>query len=406
MENQPNNDNVEDVQYTEVKDGVETHSNPVKQETPTNPIKNVPVINNPGMKLDKSGRPDMSKLSPQEISKYKQIGSALNPTDPNSILNYGQALQNKMAGFSDTFLNNVRAFDAGVIGGTITDLLANVNMIEIDPSQKPLLQRMLMTIPGVKGLIMNTKKMFQKYDSVSKNIDSITAKLDHGRLTLVKDNEQLETLFLDNIQYIKELEDLIIAGHITMEELNKELRTMEQNADQYEEYVISDKKDFINRLSKRLTDMQLTRMIVIQSLPQIRLVQTNNSTMMDKIQASVSTTIPLWRNTLSVAVALQRQKAMAEVNRQVTEATNTMLVKNAELLKTNSIEIAKQNEEGVVQIETLRKVQGDLISTLNDIRKIKEEGEIKRASIGKELEQLEANLQREVLGIAQKNTDL
>ena len=149
MENQPNNDNVEDVQYTEVKDGVETHSNPVKQETPTNPIKNVPVINNPGMKLDKSGRPDMSKLSPQEISKYKQIGSALNPTDPNSILNYGQALQNKMAGFSDTFLNNVRAFDAGVIGGTITDLLANVNMIEIDPSQKPLLQRMLMTIPGV-----------------------------------------------------------------------------------------------------------------------------------------------------------------------------------------------------------------------------------------------------------------
>lgn len=394
------------VEVTESKFGEESGFVPPKQETPKNPIKNVPAISNPGMKLDKAGKPDFNKLTPAEVAKCKQLGSSLNPTDPNSILNYGQALQNKMAGFSDSFLNNVRAFDAGVIGGTITDLLANVNMIEIDPSQKPMIQRMLMTIPGVKNLIMSTKKMFQKYDSVSKNIDSITAKLDHGRLTLVKDNEQLESLFRDNIQYIKDLEELIIGGHMTMEDLNKELREMELNSDQHEDYVIADKKDFINRLSKRLTDMQLTRMIVIQSLPQIRMVQTNNSTMMDKIQASVSTTIPLWRNTLSVAVALQRQQAMAKVNAQVTEATNTMLIKNAEMLKVNSIEIAKQNEEGVVKIETLRKVQTDLIATLNDIRKIKEEGEIKRAGMHKELEQLESNLEKEILGIAQKNTDL
>lgn len=409
MENaQTKSNEIEDVPFTEVSnDGTETPVDAdVKQETPKNPIKNVPVVSNPGMKLDKSGKPDFNKLTPNELAKCKQLGSSLNSTDPNSILNYGQALQNKMAGFSDSFLNNVRAFDAGVIGGTITDLLANVNMIDIDPSQKPMLTRMLMTIPGVKNLVMSTKKMFQKYDSVSKNIDSITAKLDHGRLTLVKDNEQLESLFRDNIQYIKDLEDLIIGGHITLDDLNKELRAMELAADQHEDWIIADKKDFINRLSKRLTDMQLTRMIVIQSLPQIRMVQTNNSTMMDKIQASVSTTIPLWRNTLSVAVALQRQGAMAKVNAQVTEATNTMLIKNAEMLKTNSIEIAKQNEEGVVKIETLRKVQSDLISTLNDIRKIKEEGEIKRAGIGKELEQLESNLEKEILGLAQKNTDL
>jgi uncharacterized protein YaaN involved in tellurite resistance len=398
-------DNIEDVQFTEVNEnGVEKQPE-IKQETPTNQIKNAAITVNPGMKLDKTGKPNVANLTPADLQKYKQIGAALNPTDPNSILNYGQALQNKLAGFSDTFLNNVRAFDAGEIGGTITDLLANVNMIEIDPSSQPMLKRMLMAIPGMKNVVMSTKKMFQKYDTVSKNIDGITAKLDHGRLTLVKDNQQLEKLFTDNVQYIKDLEDLIIAGHITKTELDKELAEMEANAEQYEDYVISDKKDYINRLSKRLTDMQLTRLIVIQSLPQIRLVQTNNSTMMDKIQASVSTTIPLWRNTLSVAVALNRQAKMAEVVKAVGEATNTMLIKNAENLKTNSIEIAKQNEKGVVEIETLRKVQTDLISTLNDIRKIKEEGEIKRATVGKELEQLESALEREVLGIAQKNTD-
>jgi len=404
-----NTEHVEDVAYTEVKDGNETHvqSSQADLSTPKNPIKNAQVVVSTGMKLDKAtGRPDYSKLDAQELARYKQIGSALNPTDANSILNYGQQLQNKLAGFSDSFLNNVRAFDAGEIGGSITDLLTNVNMIDIDPSQKPMIQRMLMTIPGVKNIIMNTKKMFQKYDSVSKNIDGITAKLDHGRLTLVKDNEQLEKLFKDNVQYIKDLEELIIGGHLTMDELNKELAEMERNSDQFEDYVISDKKDFINRLSKRLTDMQLTRMIVIQSLPQIRLVQTNNLTMMDKIQASVSTTIPLWRNTLSVAVALQRQGKMAEVVEKVTETTNTMLIKNAEMLKANSVSIAKQNEKGVVEIETLKKVQADLISTLNDIRKIKEEGEIKRRTVGKELEVLEASLEKEVLGIAQKNTDL
>lgn len=404
-----NNDHVEDVPYTEVKDGTETQvqSSQADLSTPKNPIKNVPLpAVNKGLVLDKAtGLPDFAKIPPAEMQRYRQIGSALNPADTNSILNYGQQLQNRLSGFSDQFLNNVRAFDAGVIGDTITDLLGNVNMIEIDPSSKPMYQRALMMIPGVKNIIMSTKKMFQKYDTVSKNIDNITSKLDHGRLTLIKDNNQLESLFKDNLSYIDELEELILGGYITKQELEKELADMEANSQDFEDYQISDKKDFINRLSKRLTDMQLTRMIVLQSLPQIRLVQTNNNTMVDKIQASVTTTIPLWRNTLSVAVALNRQEKMAQVVKATTDATNTMLKKNAELLKTNSIEVAKQNERGVVDIETLRQVQTDLISTLNDIRKIKEDGEIARRGMGKELEQLESNLKKEVLGIAQKNTD-
>lgn len=386
------NTNIEDAQI------IDDNQKPVvatPQVEPTNKVVNANAVSI--ISLDKSGKPDLSKYSSQEIDKFTKMGNSLKTQDSNSILNFGLELQNKLAGHSDSFLQNVRSFDAGEIGGSINNLLAEVNYIDIDPSQQSGLKRIMMQIPGLKNLMMSTKKIFQKYDTVSNNIDGIVKKLDQGRLTIIKDNNQLQSLFEQNIEYIKELEQLIVAGHIKYDELDKEMKLMEMNPEQYEDYQIADSKEFLNRLSKRLADMSITRVITIQSLPQIRLVQNNNMTMVEKIQSSVTTTIPLWKNQIAIAVALMRQKNILDVQEKIYDTTNTILKKNSEMLKVNSIAVAKQNERGVVGIETLRQVNQDLVSTLNDIKRIKEEGEATRKTAMKELEVLENDLKKNVL---------
>ena len=365
------------------------------QPEPTNKLD--VKVNNTAVSLNKQGKIDTSNMSEQQLAKYKQVAAGLEVTDNNSILNYGVELQNKLAGYSDAFLNNVRAYDAGEIGSSITDLLSEVNYIDIDPAATSPIKRFLMQIPGVKKLVHSTKKVFQKYDSVSGNIDGIVKKLDQGRLTIFRDNNQLQNLFEQNLEYIDQLDELIIAGKIKLEELESDLINMETNPQNFEDYEISDKREFVNRLSKRINDMELTRMITIQSIPQIRLVQNNNSVMVEKIQSAITTTIPIWKNSISIAVSLQRQQANLQVQNAIYETTNTILQKNSQMLKTNSIEVAKQNERGVVDINVLRQVNQDLVATLNEIKTIKEQGEQTRKQVSKELEVIENDLKKNVM---------
>lgn len=361
------------------------------------PAKTQPKQGTTIIHLDQKGKIDLSRFSEAEIQKYKGMSESLKTTDKNSILNFGLDLQKELGKYSDSFLNGVRAFDAGEIGGSITDLLAQINYVDFDPSSQPVFKRMLMQVPFLKGIVMNTKKMFQKYDTVSNNMDGIVTKLEQGRLTIIRDNVMLENLFVQNVKFIAQLEELIIAAQIKYNELEGEIIDMEANAEQYQDYEIQDKREFLSRLSKRIADMQMTRIITIQSLPQIRLVQNNNTTMAEKIQSSVTTTIPLWKNQISIAVSLQRQKAIVEVSQKIYDTTNTILTKNAEMLKTNSIEVAKQNERSVVSIETLHEVNKKLIETINEVKKIKEEGEVTRKNVAKELEGLEQELKSNIL---------
>ncbi len=350
--------------------------------------------------LNQDGRVDASKYTPDQIAKYKGMGVQLKSGDNNAILTYGTELQQKIAGHSETFLTGVRAFDAGEIGTSITDLLTELEYVDIDPSQIGPLKRALMSIPILKSLVINTKKIFQKYDSVKGNIDGIVKKLDQGRITILKDNTGLQVLFEKNLVFIRELEELIIAGQLNYNDLEAELKDMEQNAANYEDYEISDKREFLSRLSKRITDMMITRTITIQSIPQIRLVQTNNATMAEKIQASILTTIPLWKQQIAIAVALMRQKNIAEVQKKISETTNTLLEKNAEMLKTNSVMIAKENEKTIVSIETLHSVNQKLIETLTEVRQIKIEGEQSRKEAAKKLESIESELKKNVLQLS------
>lgn len=349
--------------------------------------------------INNDGKPDLSKYSPAEIEKFKQKSVALKVNDATSVLNFGADVQSKIASTSNAFLTNVRAFDAGEIGSSITDLLAEINYIDIDPTSQPAWKRILMQIPGLKNVVINTQKIFQKYDSVSGNIESIVNKLDQGRVTIAKDNNQLEMLFNQNLEQIKGLEELLVIGHLKKEELEEEIRVMRLNTAEYEEYQINDKVEFVNRLAKRLHDIALTRMITIQSLPQIRLVQNNNIVMAEKIQQSIVTTIPIWKQQLAIGVALMRQQNNLKVQQQIYDTTNKILAKNADMLKQNSIDVAKQNERGVVDIATLQANQQKLVETLNEIKQIKEQGEATRREADKVLVQLEQEITKNVLAI-------
>lgn len=352
------------------------------------------------MRLDKDGNVDLSVITPDDAKKYGEISKSLVITDVNSILNYGTEVQNSMEKYSNEFLSSVRTYNSGEVGGLINDLLTELNYIDVDELNQGALQSFISKIPFLKKLVFDAKKLFQKYDTVISNVDKITNKIKAGRINSLKDNSSLQTMFDSNVSYIKQMEDLIISGQLKYNELSQQLAEMEVNAANYNDYEIADLRDFTTRLDKRLADMKIVRFIMLQSLAQIRLVQNNNTSIAEKAQSIVSTTIPVWKNQLTIAVALQRQKANVEMQRKVSETTNTILQKNADLLKQNSIEVAKENEKTVVSIETLKRTTQSLIETLHEVKKIHEQGTESRKVLNGELKTLETELKKNVTNVS------
>lgn len=347
-------------------------------------------------RLDKEGNADLSVITTEEAIKYESISKGLNPADVNSILNYGVETQSSMEKYSNEFLTSVRTYNSGEVGGLINDLLTELNYIDVDELNQGPFKQLLSKIPFLNKLVFDAKKLFQKYDTVVGNIDKITNKVKAGRLNSIKDNSSLQTMFDSNITYIKQMEDLIISGQLKLKELSETLAQMDANPAGYEEYEIADLRDYVNRLDKRLADLKVVRFIMMQSLAQIRIVQNNNTSIAEKAQSIVSTTIPVWKNQLTIAVALQRQKANVEMQKKISDTTNTILLKNAELLKQNSISVAAENEKTVVSLDTLKQTTKSLIETLTEVKKIHEEGNQNRLLLNTELQNLEAELKKNV----------
>lgn len=358
--------------------------------TPAAASTNTPV------KLDKEGNVDLTNITPDEVKKFSEKSKDLNPSDVNSILNYGADLQQGMERYSNTFLTSVRTFDAGEVGTLITDLLHELNYIDVDELEQNAFMRILSRIPILRSLVMDAKKMFAKYDLVVSNVDKITNKIKAGRVNSIKDNASLQTMFDSNVDYIHQMEELIIAGQLRYTELNEKLAVMDGNPAAYQDYEIADLRDYVNRLDKRLADLKVVRFIMLQSLAQIRVVQNNNTTIAEKAQSIVSTTIPVWKNQLTIAVALNRQKANVEMQKKISDTTNTILLKNAELLKTNSIDVARENEKTVVSLDTLKRTTQSLIETLNEVKRIHDEGTQNRKTLNTELQTLETELKKNV----------
>ncbi|WP_029276951.1 toxic anion resistance protein [Pedobacter borealis] len=352
------------------------------------------------VKLDKDGNVDLEKISSEETVKYNEIGKSLEPSDVNSILNYGSDAQNSMEKYSNEFLSSVRTYNSGEVGGLINELLTELNYIDVSELEQSGFKSFISKIPFLKSLVVDVKKLFQKYDVVVNNIDKITNKIKAGRLNSIKDNSSLQTMFDSNVGYIHQMEELIIAGQMKYNELNIKLAEMEGRPADYQDYEIADLRDFISRLDKRLADMKIVRFIMLQSLAQIRVVQNNNTSIAEKAQSIVSTTIPVWKNQLTITVALQRQKANVEMQKKISDTTNTILQKNAEMLKQNSIDVAKENEKTVVSLETLKQTTSSLIETLNEVKQIHEAGAQSRRVLDGELKTLETELKKNVTRVS------
>ena len=243
---------------------------------------NLQVISENQNLIDKDGNVNLASISEAEVVNYKSMTNQLNENDINSILNYGSEIQNSISKQSDTFLNNVRTYNSGEVGTLINDLLQEINYVDVDQLEQGPVKRFMSKIPLLNKLVGDVKKLFQEYDKITVNVEKISNKVKAGMINSVKDNTSLQTMFDGNVNLIKEMEKHIIGGQIRFNELNEELAQMEANSSQYQDYQISDKRTYINRLDKRLADMKIVRFIMLQSLAQIRVVQNNNVSSTEK----------------------------------------------------------------------------------------------------------------------------
>ena len=388
MDNQ-DNQNIDPLQSIE----------PLKTFEPTPIPPAQPTQNSaPAVLVDRDGNVNLSQIQDAERHKFELLANAIDESNPGSIVNFGSDLQKTLANQSDSFLGNVRRSNSGEVGELINNLLIELNYVDVDEIQGSKVKGFLSRLPFMKKMMTQVDNLFAKYDKITSNIDQISHKVNAGIITSTKDNAVLQTIFDSNVNSIKAIEELVIAGNLRMEKASGELANMETNVQNFADYQIADKRDFINRLDRRLADLKVVRLIMMQSLPQIRLVQNNNVSIAEKAQTILTTTLPVWKNQLSLAVAMHRQQQNIEVQQKVSSTTEEILRKNAERLGQNSINVAKANEQTIVSAETLKETTAMLINTLNEVKQIQKQGTESRRKLDQDLQTLESELKANIRG--------
>ncbi|WP_332453208.1 toxic anion resistance protein [Chryseobacterium aquaticum] len=388
MDNKPN-ENIDPLQSIE----------PLKTFEPTPMPQSQPTQSSaPAVLVDRDGNVNLSQIQDSERQKYELMANSIDESNPGSIVNFGSDLQKTLANQSDSFLGNVRRSNSGEVGELINNLLIELNYVDVDEINGSKVKGFLSRLPFMKKMMTQVDNLFAKYDKITSNIDQISHKVNAGIITSTKDNAVLQTIFDSNVNSIKAIEDLVIAGNLRMEKAAAELANMEANVQNFADYQIADKRDFINRLDRRLADLKVVRLIMMQSLPQIRLVQNNNVSIAEKAQTILTTTLPVWKNQLSLAVAMHRQQQNIEVQQKVSSTTEEILRKNAERLGQNSINVAKANEQTIVSAETLKETTAMLINTLNEVKQIQKQGTESRRKLDQDLQTLESELKANIRG--------
>ncbi|MGG1572456.1 toxic anion resistance protein [Fictibacillus sp. NRS-1165] len=340
-------------------------------------------------------------LPEENKAKAFQLAEQIDPKNHQAMITYGTPAQSKLLSFSNAMLDQVKKQDVGQVGEIIHDLMKKlkyVNPEELQSNKPSLIGRMFGKISG------SVQEVLSKYQKTGAQIDRISVKLDSSKNVLLADIVMLEKLYEHNKEYFQALNVYIAAGELKLEELNGKIipalrKEAEATNDQMKYQEVNDMVQFADRLDKRLHDLKLSREITIQSAPQIRLIQNTNQALVEKIQSSIMTAIPLWKNQVAIALTLLRQRGAVEAQKQVSKTTNELLLKNAEMLKANTIETAKENERGLIDIETLKKTQENLLTTLEETLRIQEEGRHKRRLAENELVQMETGLRQKLLEI-------
>ena len=352
-------------------------------------------------KIEKSLNYDL--LDEKEKEAINDFVSKVDITDTTTVLSYGSNAQKEIAKFSDDVLTNVRTKNTGDVGELLTDLVVEIK--DFDSATN------INQPKGLFGIFDSLKKRVQrlltKYDKVNNNIDKIEKKLEGHKVQMLKDIAIFDEMYNKNLDSFKLLSMYIIAGDMKLKELKEvELPKLQaaaaESGDQIDAQKVNDMTEMISRFEKKLYDLKTTRIISIQMAPQIRMIQNNDSELVEKIQSSITNTIPLWKNQVVIALGLANAKSALNTQQAVTEITNEMLKKNSENLKQGTIEIAAESEKAIVDVETLKKTNSDIIETLDTIIKIHEEGAQKRSEAEVELQKIEQELKEKLLQIKEK----
>ena len=348
---------------------------------------------------------NFNNLSEKEKEAIIEFNKKVDIKDTNLILTYGVNAQKKISEFSDSVISNVRTKSVGEVGDLLTDLVCEIKDFDASLVNEP---------KGIFSFFNSVKKQFNKivakYDKVGSNIDKIERQLETHKVQMLKDIAIFDTMYEKNIESFKELSMYVIAG----EEKIKEIREVElpalvakakESGEQLDAQAVNDLTNMLDRFEKKIYDLKTTRVIAVQMAPQIRMIQNNDSELVEKIQSSIINTIPLWKNQIVIALGLANSKAALEAQKSVTDITNELLQKNSENLKQGTIEVAKQSEEAIVNIETLKKTNQDILTTLDEMVKIHTEGRARRQQNEQELIAIESELKQKLLEIKTINDE-
>lgn len=337
-------------------------------------------------------------LSPEERKMVNDFAEKIDITNSQMVLQYGAASQKKLSDFSETALSRVKTKDMGETGELITNLISELQGFDATTEQPK----------GIFGFFKKTSNSIEqlktRYDSADKNVERIKAQLEDHQVTLMKDITMLDKMYELNLVYFKELTMYILAGKKKLAEVRaNDLKAAQEKAQRTQlpedAQAARDLADLCDRFEKKLYDLELTRNVSIQMGPQIRLIQSNDTMMAEKIQTTIVNTIPLWKNQMVLALGIAHSQQAMQAERAVTDATNELLKKNAATLKQGTIEIAKESERGIVDIETLQQTNKQLIETLDELNKIRADGKAKRANAEQELGRIEGELRQKMLEI-------
>lgn len=343
-------------------------------------------------------------FSDEDKAAIRQYKDKINLTSTTDVIQYGVGSQTKVSNFSNEILKQVRTKDMGGAEDILLNLRSDIKSFDENLNKKPL-------IPFFDNLKKKVKRMRTEYQSVEKNIHQIELKLEGHYKNLAKDVNIFDKLFVENQNYFKELSLYIAAGEeklqeahsITLPQLKAEA---EASGDQHKVQAYKDMEQHVVRFERKIHDLKLTRMVVLQTAPQIRLIQNNSSSLMEKIQSSLVNTIPLWKNQMVLTLGIAHSQRALEAQKAVTDATNELLRRNSEMLKDSTINIAKETERGIVDIETIKKANQDIVSTIDQVLQIQREGREKRKVVEQELLQSENELKTHILKSATDENNL
>ena len=347
-------------------------------------------------------------FSDEDQRKIDEIAKQIKPLDNDGLLLYGQQAQNKLSQFSHQMLTQVQSKDVGPIGNSLRNLMNKLKEVNPDELQKQNQSRLKRIFRRAERSV---NEMFSKYQSVGAQVDRISVELQKSQNMLMKDVGLLDQLYEENKAYFDALNIYIAAAEKKRDELKQNnLVELEQKVkasnNQMDVQELADLQQYINRLEKRIYDLQLSRQITLQSAPQIRMIQNINQTLAEKIQSSILTSIPLWKNQMAIALTLLRQQGASEAQKKVTDTTNELLLKNSEMLKQNAIRTAEENERGIVDIETLKTTQTNIVDTIQETLRIQEDGTRKRKQAEQELQSLEQDLKTKLLQLKDEQQQL